>query len=243
MGSDLFSTETGEAFFDGAIPEYESIKRIGTGNAEPHEAMMLLYLLHLKTPTPKEKPVTEEQIKNTKLTEPEPIKKKGDGEAFEMGDIITLRKQQAIEFYQKYNPDMDINDIKSHINGIDFTKPIEIVKTPQGTELHQYTKVNTKGDVLKGDYYTDNPENTPSELGVSDKYNVRDPDNGWKQTDEIKTVQQEKVAIPKDAEGLKSTSASIEDTWSLKTNQYQQKEEEAKFTFQKNNFKIQILCT
>ena len=88
MGSDLISTETGEAFFDGAIPEYESIKRIGTGNAEPHDAMMLLYLLHLKTPTPKEKPVTEEQIveepiKNTKLNEPEPIKKKGDGEAFE----------------------------------------------------------------------------------------------------------------------------------------------------------------
>lgn len=89
MGNDLVSTETTEAFFDGAIPEYESIKRIGTGNAEPQDAMLLLYLLHLKNPSvPKEKPTTEEKIveeptKNNNLAEPEPIKKKGDGEAFE----------------------------------------------------------------------------------------------------------------------------------------------------------------
>lgn len=89
MGNDLVSLDSGEAFFDGAIPEYESIKRIGTGNAEPHDAMMLLYLLHLKNPSvPKEKPVTEEQIveepvKNNNITEPEPVKKKGDGVAFE----------------------------------------------------------------------------------------------------------------------------------------------------------------
>ncbi|GEM56366.1 hypothetical protein B0A58_00200 [Flavobacterium branchiophilum NBRC 15030 = ATCC 35035] len=93
MGSDLFSTETGEAFFDGAIPEYESIKRIGTGNAELHDAMLLLYLLKFKTPTPKEKPVTEEPVKNNTLTEPEPIKKKGDGEAFEAEPIKPTFKE------------------------------------------------------------------------------------------------------------------------------------------------------
>ncbi|GEM56358.1 hypothetical protein B0A58_00240 [Flavobacterium branchiophilum NBRC 15030 = ATCC 35035] len=93
MGSDLISTETGEAFFDGAIPEYESIKRIATGNAQPQDAMLLLYLLKFKTP--KEKPVTEEQIieepvKNNNITEPEPVKKKADGEAFEMGNSYKL---------------------------------------------------------------------------------------------------------------------------------------------------------
>ncbi len=80
MGNDLISTETGEAFFDGAIPEYESIKRIGTSNAQPHDAMLLLYLLKFKTPTPKEppktEPIPEEAPKNTKFAEPEPIKKK-----------------------------------------------------------------------------------------------------------------------------------------------------------------------
>ena len=51
---------------------------------------------------------------------------------------------------------------------------------------------------------------------ISDKYNVRDPNNGWNYTDEIRSVNQERVTIPKDSEGLKSTSAEIDDTWSLK---------------------------
>jgi hypothetical protein len=109
---------------------------------------------------------------------------------------------------------MKMRDIESHIAGIDFTKPIEIIKLPQGKELIQYTKVNTEGAVLRGDYYTDNPSNTPGELGVSDKYNVRDPNNGWKQTQEVKTVTKETTTLPKDAEGLKSTSSEINDTWS-----------------------------
>jgi len=98
MGNDLVSMDSGEAFFDGAIPEYESIKRIGTGNAEAQDAMLLLYLLHLKNPSvPKEKPATEEKIveeptKNNNLAEPEPIKKKGDGEAFEAEPKLSGRR-------------------------------------------------------------------------------------------------------------------------------------------------------
>lgn len=109
---------------------------------------------------------------------------------------------------------MDILDIESHIAGIDCTKSIKIVKLPQGTKLIQYTKVNTEGTTLRDDYYTDNPHNTPSDLGVSQKYKVRDPINGWKQTQEVKDVAKETSILPKDAEGLKSTSAEIKDTWS-----------------------------
>jgi hypothetical protein len=138
--------------------------------------------------------------------------------------IIAARKQAAIDFYQSHNPSMDIADISSHIKGIDFTKPIEIVKIPpnglgpKGNELYQFTKVNTEGTVLKGDYYSDNPSSTPNDLGVSDKYNVRDPNNGWKQTDRVETVKQEKIIFDesKPVEGLKSTSAEINDSWSLK---------------------------
>ena len=36
--------------------------------------------------------------------------------------------------------------------------------------------MNTEGTVLGGDYYTDNPACTPSQLGISDKYNVSTPD-------------------------------------------------------------------
>lgn len=132
----------------------------------------------------------------------------------EIKRIIDTRKQLAIEFYQKHNPDMKMRDIESHTAGIDFTQPIEIVKLSKGTELIQYTKVNTEGTVLRGDYYTDNPHNTPNELGVSDKYNIRDPNNGWKQTQDVRNVKKEITKLPKDAEGLKSTSAKIDDTWS-----------------------------
>ena len=68
--------------------------------------MLLLYLLHLKNPTvPKEKPVTEEQIveeptKNNNLAEPEPIKKKADGEAFEATKLNRKNKP-------KNSPDID----------------------------------------------------------------------------------------------------------------------------------------
>ncbi|MFK8269251.1 polymorphic toxin type 46 domain-containing protein [Capnocytophaga cynodegmi] len=138
----------------------------------------------------------------------------GEGIADEIAEIIATRKQQAIDFYRKHNPDMKMRDIESHIAGIDFTQTVEIVKVPTGQELFQYTKRNTEGTILRGDYYTDNPQNTPSDLGISDTYNVRDSSNGWKQTQEVREVVKERITIPKDAEGLKSTSAEINDTWS-----------------------------
>ncbi|OXA82335.1 hypothetical protein B0A58_00220 [Flavobacterium branchiophilum NBRC 15030 = ATCC 35035] len=112
MGSDLIYKETSEAFFDGAIPEYESIKRIGTGNAEPQDAMLLLYLLHLKNPTPKEKPVTEEPVKNNTLTEPEPIKKKGDGEAFEAEPLKPNTPEHKAQRWKDYENRMKDNPKK-----------------------------------------------------------------------------------------------------------------------------------
>lgn len=131
-------------------------------------------------------------------------------------DIIAQRRQLAIDFYKKNNPGMPIDDIMSHLNGIDFNLPVEIIEISGGTELMQYTKVNTLGDVLTGEYYTNNPYNTPSELGVSERYSVKDPNNGWKQTDQVNTVEQKPVTVENTTEGLKSTSAPIEDTWSLK---------------------------
>jgi The BURPS668_1122 family of deaminases len=85
------------SFGNGAIPEYGSIKRIATGNAQPADALLLLYLLHLKTPAPKEnvapkeeptaKPKEEEVVKPTEA-EPQANAKENNGkkgEAFEDG--------------------------------------------------------------------------------------------------------------------------------------------------------------
>ncbi|GAB2700564.1 hypothetical protein GCM10027037_26750 [Mucilaginibacter koreensis] len=143
----------------------------------------------------------------------------------EMAALKAQRRQMAEDFYLKHNPGKDADAVASELNGIDFSKPVSIVKIPpdglgpKGNELHQFTKVNTEGEVLRGQYYTDNPANTPSELGISDKYNVRD--KSWKHTDEVRTVQQEKVVFDenKPIEGLKSTSKEIDDSWSLKDGQ------------------------
>ena len=130
----------------------------------------------------------------------------------EINDIEEQRYLKAKEFYQKYNPEMSPDALESHLSGIDFSKPVEVVKYSEGTELMQYTKVNTEGTVLRGDYYTDNPACTPSQLGISDKYNVSTPDRI--KTQEVRQVTKDTVTLPNDAEGLRSTSAEIDDTWS-----------------------------
>lgn len=121
-------------------------------------------------------------------------------------------RKKAIDFYKKHNPKMTERQIRSHISGIDFTKPVKVVKVPEGTNLTQYTKVNTEGTKLRGDYYTKDPNATPNDLGVSDKYNVQTPERI--PTQEVKDVTKETISIPKDMEGLESTSAEINDTWS-----------------------------
>jgi Bacterial toxin 46 len=100
---------------------------------------------------------------------------------------------------------------------------------PQGNELYQYTKVNTDGKPLRGKYYTDNPNTIPSELGVSDKYSVRDAN--WQQADQINAVKQEKITFDEanPVEGLKSTSAPIKDNWASKIKMLKHKEGELKF--------------
>ncbi len=156
-----------------------------------------------------------------------------DGDLFEdpaavkEAALATARRQAAYDFYEKNNPKMSPDDIKSHLNGIDFSKPVEIVKVspagsgPKGNELYQYTKVNTEGKTLRGKYYTDNPNATPSELGVSDKYSVNDAN--WQKTDQVRPVTQEKITFEETnpVEGLRSTSAPIKDNWSLKNQDVQ----------------------
>jgi hypothetical protein len=224
--------EAVHSFGSGAVPEAGSLKRIATGQAQPSDALLLLYFLHLKTPVketaaPKEEegqPKEEETNGPKPANEPEPVKEGEDGKAYEEGKditpetVINQRKQFAYDFYKKYG--MADADIANHMMGIDYTKPIEIIKVPpdglgeNGNELYQFTKVNTNGKTLRGKYYTDNPLNTPNELGISDKYNV--VDENWNKTGEVKTVTQEKVIIDKPLEGLRSTSAKIDDKWSLK---------------------------
>ncbi|MDI1257332.1 MAG: polymorphic toxin type 46 domain-containing protein [Flavobacterium sp.] len=130
------------------------------------------------------------------------------------------RKQMCYDFYKEHG--MPHDDIKSHLNGINFNKPVKVIRVPpdglgpEGNELYQFTRQNTEGKALKGNYYTDNPVSKPSELGVADTYEV--PDANRNLTDIVKSRKQEKVIFDKSNPmvGLKSTAGPIDDTWSFR---------------------------
>lgn len=233
------TVSVGNSFAKGALPEYEFGSRIankGLSGLQWSDALLALYFLNLKVDPPGTFRDANGKLRNTKnnpgtrpgsfAKDPRAKKSGGKGKAYEegMAALKAERKQIASDFYKKYNPNLTARQIKSHLNGIDFTKPVQIIRIPpdglgpKGNELFQFTKVNTKGDVVKGEYYSDNPKNTPNELGVSDRYNLRDPDNRWQHSDQVGNVKQEKIIFDesKQVEGLKSTSAEINDTWSLK---------------------------
>ncbi len=85
------------SFGNGAIPEAGSLYRVATFQAQPQDALLLLYLLHVKTPTPKENATPKEEpnasqkeeavVKPTEepVAENSPAQNKGKGEAFEDG--------------------------------------------------------------------------------------------------------------------------------------------------------------
>lgn len=119
-------------------------------------------------------------------------------------------RRRATDFYKKHG--MTDRQMRSHLNGIDFTKPVTVVPIRQGTSLTQYIRHNTNGYPIRGDYYSDNPNATPNELGVSNDYNVPDAERNF--TQEVRNRTKETVDIVKDVEGLQSTSAEIIDDWS-----------------------------
>lgn len=93
------ASDAAQSFGEGAIPEAGSIKRIATGQAQPTDALLLLYFLHLKTPVkepqPKEEPAKEDEGKPKDepdaqapkpANEPEAVKPGEDGKAYEKGE-------------------------------------------------------------------------------------------------------------------------------------------------------------
>jgi hypothetical protein len=227
----------GNSFAKGALPEYEFGSRIadkGLSGLKWTDALMALYLVNIKTDPPGTFRDPDGKLRNNRnnpeglapgsfAKDPSKARSGGKGKAYEDGlaALIKERRQTAFEFYKEHNPDLTRRQIRSHLNGIDLTRPVEVVRIPpdglgpNGNELYQFTKVNSEGKKLGGQYYTDNPNNTPSELGVSDKYTVRDAD--WNPTDQVNTVKQEKIIFDqsKQVKALKSTSAPINDTWSI----------------------------
>lgn len=106
-------------------------------------------------------------------------------------DLISSRQAVARNFYES-NTNWNAARIDSHLAGIDFTKPVDVVNLRSGSQFSQW---NFAGE--SGNYFT-NLGSGPSGLGVYT--------NG-----RIESVLQINTSSP----ALRSTAADALDTWSV----------------------------
>lgn len=114
---------------------------------------------------------------------------------------IVQKRQLARDFYLKqgYAP----KRIDSHLAGIDFNKPVEVVTLPKGTRVEQWQAPGSP----QGNYYA--PPGTPAEqLGIAPS--ALDRTSG-QIVDKVSTT----YVTNREVEVLKSTAAAVNDTWSI----------------------------
>lgn len=156
---------------------------------------------------------TEAKTENGRVVETKPVKevksnetpKKGN--AYESVNILKSPKttfgkiRLAYEYYKSLGWAKE--KIRSHMDGIDFSKPVELVELPKGKLLSQYQAPNGK----KGNYFAE-PNAKASELGINPKAELLDGTI----VDKTKTIYQtnDNVIV------LRSTAKSgIKDNWSV----------------------------
>ncbi len=115
--------------------------------------------------------------------------------------LISKRRAAATEFYAKQGVPADA--IADHLKGIDFTKPVEVVKIPKGTEVIQYQVPGGR----QGSYYAF-AGTRPDQIGIASQGKSRI-------TGEIVDKVATRYKLKGDVEMLRSTAASITDTWSI----------------------------
>lgn len=114
---------------------------------------------------------------------------------------IAQKRQLARDFYLKQG--YASKRIDSHLAGIDFNKPIEIVTLPKGTRVEQWQAPGGP----QGNYYA--PPGTPAEqLGIAPS--ALDRASG-QIVDKVSTT----YVTNREVEVLKSTAAAVNDTWSI----------------------------
>jgi RHS repeat-associated protein len=124
-------------------------------------------------------------------------------------DQIRARMAIAENFYHNA-PDFKgrEDEIPSHLEGIDYTKPVSVQSWPYHKAFFQYQWPSKSGEGRRGNYLA--ARNTPAQkLGIS----------GWAKPDPNGPLVRKKVeqyVLPPDTEVLVSTAAPITDKWSAK---------------------------
>ncbi|MBL4608438.1 MAG: hypothetical protein JKY01_11510 [Pseudomonadales bacterium] len=116
---------------------------------------------------------------------------------------IKSRQETAFNFYKSQG--VDEIDIPSHLTGIDFTQPVDIIAINSGKKLLQF---QTRG-APQGNYYSLSEHTLPTHLGISP--------NGFNRSLQIvePKIRNEYVTSQK-INVLKSQAASVDDFWSVK---------------------------
>ncbi|OEE89189.1 hypothetical protein A1OQ_12090 [Enterovibrio norvegicus FF-162] len=117
------------------------------------------------------------------------------------------RKQKAFEFYKSQG--YSEPDIPSHLSGIDFNQPVEVVTINNGKKLYQYQSPGAP----QGNYYAVNTKTQPTHLGIS-------PIGFNRAVGEAQPKIQTEYITTEKVQVLKSKAKAIDDFWSVKGQTY-----------------------
>lgn len=116
-------------------------------------------------------------------------------------ETVAARKKLAHDFYKEQG--MPEHKIEAHLEGIDFSKPVERIKLEKGSIVEQHQIPNA----TQGNYYN-RPGADSRQLGIS-----KDALDG--KTGKIVAREPRKYLLNKDTEVLSSSVRAVEDTWSI----------------------------
>jgi hypothetical protein len=120
---------------------------------------------------------------------------------------IRSRQETAFNFYKSQG--FDEVDIPSHLNGIDFTQPVNVITLNKGKSLFQY---QTRG-APQGNYYTLSENTLPTHLGIS-------PNGFNRELQMVEPKMRNKYITTRKVAVLKSKAEKIVDFWSVKGESY-----------------------
>jgi hypothetical protein len=190
--SKLRKSKLGEGFANWVMANREALLKNPKLRPRPKAAV---------SEKPVETVVTPSQAKKSSGKSTAAEKKTEGTGAAPAADVIAARQKLANEFYaqQGYKE----HQIPGHLNGIDFTKPVDVVKLPKGTVLEQWQVPGGP----QGNYYAP-PGTLASELGISPQGTIR-------ATGEVVNKVSTRYVVTEDVQVLRSTAKDILDTWSV----------------------------
>lgn len=125
---------------------------------------------------------------------------------------MQAKRDVAFEFYRERG--MNPGSIDSHLDGIDFRHPVDVITIRKNTVLEQFQVQGGR----QGSYYSEGGV-TPSQLGINPQGQVLGPDRQPLLGADGQPIIADKVVtrwlVLDDVQVLRSQAGAITDTWSV----------------------------